>query len=202
MHSLPTIGNDLIDLQDPACKDKFANPRFLKRICQEEECRVISQSINPHLMLWTLWACKEAAYKALSKQEPIPFIPPHWICEQIDEKHWCCSYQGKQTIIRMVLDSPDYLHAIGVVEGDKKAFRFIVDRVFVMPLGTSESSYVRQQAQILLTQQGYPDCTIVREFQDGKLLPPQIMVEGKRLLECDVSLSHDGRYGAVAIGIR
>ena len=78
------IGNDLVDLLDPQAQDKWQNPRFLARMCTLEEQQLVLRSSNPHRSLWTLWACKEAAFKAIKKEmESARFIPNQYVLSLI-----------------------------------------------------------------------------------------------------------------------
>ena len=59
----PVIGNDVVDLADPAIARHHENERFVARVCSEDERRRVVTARD----LWSLFAAKEAAYKALVK---------------------------------------------------------------------------------------------------------------------------------------
>ncbi len=70
------IGNDIVDLADHGNKGKFRDRRFRDRVFTTEEGRRIDAAPDPDAMLWTLWAAKEAAFKAAVKLRPgLGFIP-------------------------------------------------------------------------------------------------------------------------------
>jgi phosphopantetheine--protein transferase-like protein len=71
------VGNDVVDLSDPRCSEKHADARFLERVFTAAERRTIAVADEPDLMLWTLWAAKEAAFKALSKHLGAPPVFRH-----------------------------------------------------------------------------------------------------------------------------
>lgn len=63
----PAVGNDLVDLADPRCVGKARDERFLARVLTAGERSLVAESVDPDRVLWTLWAAKEAAFKAVSK---------------------------------------------------------------------------------------------------------------------------------------
>ena len=77
------VGNDVVDLSDPRCSEKHADARFLERVFTAAERRTIVEAGEPDLMLWTLWAAKEAAFKALSKHLGAPPVFRHRAFEVI-----------------------------------------------------------------------------------------------------------------------
>lgn len=53
--------------------------RFLKKILTDIEIERVRCSDHPDAALWSLWACKEAAYKVLKKQtSDAAFVPRRW----------------------------------------------------------------------------------------------------------------------------
>jgi len=64
------VGNDIVDLGSPFAKGKSKDHRFVQRVLTKTEQRFVGQSPTPDDMLWTLWAAKETAYKAISKSVP------------------------------------------------------------------------------------------------------------------------------------
>ncbi len=53
--------------------------RFLRKILTDTEIEQVRGCENPDALLWSIWACKEAAYKALKKMAgDAVFIPCRW----------------------------------------------------------------------------------------------------------------------------
>lgn len=53
--------------------------RFLKKTLTDEEIEIVNLSRNPDTVLWSFWACKEAAYKVIKKSHhEDSFIPRRW----------------------------------------------------------------------------------------------------------------------------
>jgi len=71
------VGNDVVDLDHPATRDKPAHRRFLERVLEHTERAEVTAADDPHLALWTRWAAKEAAYKVVSKLRGQPPVFVH-----------------------------------------------------------------------------------------------------------------------------
>jgi phosphopantetheine--protein transferase-like protein len=85
---LPPVGNDIVDLKEPDNCGKSGDDRFLGRVFTPEERERIVGAANPDKLLWALWAAKEAAYKAVSRDDP--------------------SISSTPRRYRVVLDDPDH----------------------------------------------------------------------------------------------
>jgi phosphopantetheinyl transferase (holo-ACP synthase) len=57
------VGNDVVDLADPWIGGHHRRERFVSRVCAPEERERVATALD----LWSLFAAKEAAYKALVK---------------------------------------------------------------------------------------------------------------------------------------
>ncbi|MEN6421843.1 MAG: 4'-phosphopantetheinyl transferase superfamily protein [Smithella sp.] len=76
---MPCVGNDVVDLKKPANTGKSQDSRFLKKILTDAEIEYVKNAENPDTALWSLWACKETAYKIIKKTSPdIAFVPRRW----------------------------------------------------------------------------------------------------------------------------
>lgn len=64
------MGNDIVDLEAPCNRGKSGDGRFLERVFTPEERDLIAGVARPDALLWSLWAAKEAAYKAVSRGNP------------------------------------------------------------------------------------------------------------------------------------
>jgi phosphopantetheinyl transferase (holo-ACP synthase) len=75
-----SIGNDVMDLMDPRCRDRVPGDRLIARILTADEQRTLERAPDLEswrLLLWAHWAAKEAAYKVHLKvvAAPGPFVP-------------------------------------------------------------------------------------------------------------------------------
>ena len=76
---LSCIGNDVVDWKHPANSNKSKDFRYLKKILTSAEIEFVNDSENPGKALWSLWACKETAYKAIRKSYAgLSFLPRQW----------------------------------------------------------------------------------------------------------------------------
>ena len=194
------IGNDLVDLQEPQSLNHHSNPRFLSRICSLEERECILASDDPHLMLWTHWAIKEASYKAIKKAFPhARFLPLHFSCTMLsDFSKWESRYQEFKCMVT-VASTDEYVHAIAIAEGSKGSKKSYKSRVKKIASEETASLEVRKLALKLLEEAGYPSCEIVRPVIEEELSPPIALLNGQPLADCDISLSHDGKFIAAAV---
>ena len=60
------LGNDVQDLRDPDSDEAFRDERARERVFTREERECMENSADPRRALWSVWALKEAAYKALT----------------------------------------------------------------------------------------------------------------------------------------
>ena len=171
------VGNDIVDLGDPAIAR--LHPRFIERVCVDDEQRSISESCDPKRRLWTLFAAKEAAYKAAVKLGLDPgFAHRRFVASSnLDRVDF-----GEHTFALRVIDGEDWVHAI---VGDATI------------AGVEQGESAREP---LLRALGMMHLAIEREPRVGSwdgFGPPRVMGAPN----VDVSLSHDGRFAAFAAGV-
>jgi len=73
---LRSVGTDIVDLADPRCAEKAGDARFLVRVLTEAERNAVAaapreggpgRGVSPaDLLLWRIWALKEAAFKTIT----------------------------------------------------------------------------------------------------------------------------------------
>ena len=70
------VGDDVVDLSRERTRGKGSDERFLARVLTPAEAERVREAPDPDVELWTLWACKEAAFKIHSKArgEPPTFV--------------------------------------------------------------------------------------------------------------------------------
>ena len=184
-----SIGNDIVDLCDPLAQSKENNLAFLARVFSSEEQRLISKSIAPHVMLWTLWSIKEASLKAAKKLlSNINFIPKKFSCEIIEAKRarWRCYYNSACFNVHVTTTS-DYVHAVAVSNDV-----FFISTVLAEKSEENASNTVRVLALRLLAELGVLADAIRHK-------PPRFYRNETEVENWDVSLSHDGRFIAAAV---
>ena len=204
---MPGVGNDVIDLKDPENIGKSRDDRFLGRVFTAGERELIASVPSPDTLLWSLWAAKEAAYKAVSSADPAVCSIPHRyrvVLEAEDATRKIVRLAGKVITPRgeLVLEvavSADWVHALAA--GAEEALKRLCWRVkrleggkgAVNPSAFVRGALLREIARRLDCPVG--DLSVVKN-PDG-LGAPRVLFRGD-LLAAEVSLSHDGRFAAFA----
>jgi phosphopantetheinyl transferase (holo-ACP synthase) len=196
------LGNDIVDIE--FCEPpKYRHVRYLDRVCTPEEADGVRRSPDPAKALALIWASKEAAYKAFSKQLPeCHFVPREFVIQvehrdpiEINQK-LSILYAGLQTEVS-IFAKEGWVHAVAAFPGMR--IRWAVREIEECFLGdrkaSSESEAVRFLANALIEELGLQDASL--QF-DGRV--PKLTRKGGGSAGIDVSLSHDGAFAAAAIG--
>ena len=202
---MPYVGNDVVDLKEPANAGKSRDPRFLKKILTDAEIEFIKNAERPQAALWSLWACKEAAYKVKNKSFPdIPFIPRRW---QVVFNKLQSDYSDGEVIIPekgsvyiRLFSNIQCVHCVGA--DSFAVLDQLIWSVEVLPEGKeiSPSLFLRDRLGEKLANNlslNFHDIKIRRTKTNGELQQPCVYVDGKET-DINISLSHDGRFVAYA----
>lgn len=211
---MPTIGNDIVDLTVPESIGKSRDGRFLNRVFTPDEKALIGRmgTFND-AVLWALWAGKEGAYKAVSKNNPdISSSPRCYRVQFREDDPECHLLQDQEAVLTgsvetpagaisfRTLITPSYVHCLAIV-GTCSPGREILSRVFHLDGLSDPSSSVRSAANERLASFLGVDPSVIeiRRFRVSRGAgPPRVLVAGQET-DIDISLSHDGSYGAFAI---
>lgn len=182
--------------------------RYLKKILTNAEIEFVHDAGNPEEMLWALWACKETAYKVVSKGDAgVPFLPRQWSVQLncSDNMPWKTEVvfpQGNDVFVRIFF-AENYVHCIGsdnLADLDKiiwgidpvphtEAFEIVDHSLFV------RECLCRKLADTY--HLNFRELEVRRAKKDLELQPPYLFYENKRA-SFDISLSHDGQFVAYA----
>jgi phosphopantetheinyl transferase (holo-ACP synthase) len=189
---LPVIGNDVVDLTDPAIARHHESERFVERVCSKDERPRVATARD----LWSLFAAKEAAYKAIVKLGGSPGFGHRSI--QVAPDLATVAWRDLRLALRVTGDA-DHVHAVAWTEGARPLAQ--VARVQGTPQGESEGARAVLR-ELLSTALGYPagKLEVVRAASPGSwdgYGPPCVLLAGARI-DADVSLSHDGHFVAAA----
>lgn len=193
-----TVGNDLVYLADPGISGHHLRPRFVERVCAPEERSRLAGSGDPRVLLWSLFAAKEAAYKAALKMRPGLVFSPRLF--EVDPGLRRVRCRDLEMRLRLKRD-PLWVHAVAVCgEGDPGRALAGVERI---PPGLRQSEAARglacRGAASLLDLP--PERLAVERPRDPAardgLAPPLLLLDG-RPSGIDLSLSHDGPFAAFA----
>ncbi|MFZ4579463.1 MAG: 4'-phosphopantetheinyl transferase superfamily protein [Myxococcota bacterium] len=191
------LGNDIVDLTDPFTVGKSGDARFVRRVFATSEQGWIAASPDPDRALWRLWAAKEAAYKAARKSAPdLVFAHAQFEVHPAEFRVVC----GKASFPVQWDEQPGWIHCLAATSA---AAAFLAQsrwQVDELALGQKPSAAVRGLATRLLAEAGVTAATIVRPSGQGgaRSGAPEVWRAGSRLAHLDLTLSHDGRWVAVA----
>jgi phosphopantetheinyl transferase (holo-ACP synthase) len=212
---LPPVGNDIVDLKEPDNCGKSGDDRFLGRVFTPEERDRIVAAACPDQLLWAFWAAKEAAYKAVSRDDPSICSTPRRYGVALDDQDSgkaidaaagsegrlagrVITPRGAAELWIMVTD--EYVHALAVAgDGDLAPLVHRVDLIDVEKEAGGASAFVRRQLLLeiaLRLRCPIDDLVIRKEPLDRGA--PSVFLRG-RPLTSEISLSHDGRFTAFAL---
>ena len=215
------VGNDIVDILHPHSQGKSGQARFRKRILLPEEENFLCPG-QSDTMLWALWTGKEAAYKAIQKDQLDITSAPRRYKVQYDrppaqgptdslppgERRLLGTVATPRGDIKLeTLITSRYVHSIATSFAPSAATR-LVWRVECLPGGelspADESPYVRLAVQRHLAQylpgSSPPDIEVRRDQGPAGLGPPTVYLRGQ-LTAIDISLSHDGAFAAYAFAL-
>ncbi len=211
------LGNDVVDFSID--EKKYKNQRFIDRILSPNEQRYLFQSTNKNAFLWTLWAGKEAAYKAYQKQNLTSLFSPikYEFLENTlltiveadfnDTVKGVLKYTNNQSVlipIEIRWPSKTCVHSISSFDVNNQQGKNLYSKLMKLDCEeeyTSQSLLVRNLAQTLLKDLNI-EAEIIRpeiKVKDYKKPGPPRLISDNQLLDHEISLSHDGKWLAVAI---
>lgn len=200
---MPPVGNDIVDLAAPGNPGKSGDARFCGRVFTAEERDLLAGAARPDALLWALWAAKEAAYKAVSRDDPAVCSIPRQYRVEINGINGDSALfiTGKvitprgELALRILLTA-DWVHALAAES--EAALDRLCGCVEDLDGAGDPSAFVRggllrEIAHLLGFAAG--DLSVVKD-PDGPGAPG-VLFRG-RPLATEVSLSHDGRFAAFA----
>lgn len=211
---MPPVGNDIVDLRETGNCGKSGDGRFVDRVFTPEERDRIAGASCPDKLLWAFWAAKEAAYKAVSRDDPpIHSIPRRYRVVLDDQEAGkavdataisedrlagrVITPGGEAALWIMVTD--DYVHALATSgDGDPASVVHRVDVLDPEKEAGGASAFVRRQ--LLFEMALRLECPVgdlaIRKESSGPGAP-SVFLRGLPLT-AEISLSHDGRFTAFA----
>ena len=185
------VGNDVVDLGDPAIESSHLRERFLARVLSVDERGRLSRAAEPKVLLWALFAAKEAAYKVISKLHPLlPFAHRRF---EVAADLSTVSH-GETTVELDVEVGDSFIHAVAWT-----GLALPVWGLGALEPGADPSLAAR--GGLLAEIGGSAGLVVEREPRPGSwdgFGPPRVLQDGASV-GLDVSLSHDGRYVAWAL---
>ena len=194
------VGNDIVDLDDPAIAQTHLRDRFVARVCCESERALLAAAAEPKVLLWSLFAAKEAAFKAISKQheqpdggrrpatnqegKPLVFAHRRFV---VTADLRSVSYDKHVLWLRVDVEGP-CVHAVAWTDDEMPLFG-----TRQIPAEADPSVAARA---LLLERLGGNGLSVERAPRPGSwngFGPPKLFRDGVEV-NLDISLSHDGRF--------
>lgn len=187
------VGNDVVYRRDPHIAAHHLKRRFVDRVCSPGEAGRVRASREPGLLLWSLWAAKEAAYKAVVKLRPgTPFAHRRFV---VAESLAAVRYEDLQLSLELEANE-EWVHAVA-----RTGETAVLSSVERKEDGADQKEAVRALAiEALAARFDLPrDCLEIvrRSNAGGRPGPPELLMEGQPT-GVDISLSHDGPFVAFA----
>ena len=193
--------------------------RYLKKILADDEIEQVSTSSDPDETLWSLWACKEAAFKVMKKIAGDPaFVPRRWfVFLQPDRENGEGHDHPRNRQFTGVIQIPRlrdipcllyatsaYIHCVAADNPD--ALAQSVQAVNALPrkreYPESDASQFGRSCLAGRLENIFSGTAgsveIRRAEEDGVLRPPAAYFNDAPA-QVDVSLSHDGQWVAYAL---
>ena len=190
-----SVGNDVVDLADPESRLEGLHPRFDERVFGERERAALEASASRQLLHWALWAAKESAYKARKRLDPSVVFSPREFEVELPSLPPAGGSAAGGVVHRGDLFEIEVrvagacVHAVAW-RGDAGGPRIVSA---VEPTSEEPGRAVRRLAASTIA-------SALGLWPSGLEIvgcPPVVMHRG-RAFEATVSLSHHGRFVAVA----
>ena len=187
---------------------KSSDSRFLKKILTVAEIDFVQNAENPDKALWSLWSCKETAYKVIKKKcVDAAFLPRLWTVILKKSESACLDGEVKipdaEAVYVRLFSYFRYVHCVGA---DHPAdLDRLVCKVEALPEKKNEkridpSLFARKCLALSIAdffRLNLSDIKINRVQGKSELQPPHVYIGGEKS-DIDISLSHDGQFVAYA----
>jgi hypothetical protein len=203
-----------VDLTDPRSKGRSLDTRFINRVFTLHEQEQIVNDGYPDVLVWSLWAGKETAYKILCKvYGHVTSAPRRYEVRMSASED---SHDDNRLFMAGVVRTPydpvsiriykdaDYLHCIGVT-GTEKLMNSVIWGIhkaepaegegyrYSPEAASVEIRKVATRKMALYCKEDIENIDIIRFKGSRGLEPPTVYIKGKKAM-IDISLSHDGHF--------
>lgn len=214
------VGNDIVDLRLPENRGRSGDRRLLNRVFTLQERAAIARSARPDTLLWAFWAAKEAAFKAVSRDDPEVCSVPRRYAASLEEEMPPAESGRERTgtaptsSLAGVVQTPCGELAVRITASDEWVHALAADSVasfdrFMVRIdgpddpdheGDPSEAVRRRVARWVAACSGCPVGAVeIRKDARGPGVP-RLFVDNREL-PIAISLSHDGRYTAFALDL-
>ncbi len=193
------VGNDIVDLQDAETADGATHPRFDRRVFTDDEMEILAGATEPRRTRWLLWACKEAAFKALAQTAPSLRLHPGTFSVALLSPDSALVAHERGVVRVFVVEAAGFVHAVAGSWSDRA-----VDPVTAVLHGVGEVVAGDPHSPGRIARAGLVDRVAAHMGIDRRRLAmlargriPMLALDGVPL-RAAVSLSHHGRLAAFA----
>jgi phosphopantetheinyl transferase (holo-ACP synthase) len=201
-------------LTAPENLDKSRNGRFLNRVFTPDEQELIGRMRKfPDAVLWALWAGKEGAYKAVIKNNPdISSSPKRYRVKFLDEDVEDFVDRSGGAALSGLIETPAgevsfrtfftprYVHCLAMA-GACLPDEMLTFQVLCLQDPSDLSAALRWEAaeRIAALLGVSPSVISIRRTRTPQGYGPPRVLVAEQETSIDISLSHDGHYGAFAL---
>ncbi|MDI6726298.1 MAG: 4'-phosphopantetheinyl transferase superfamily protein [Smithellaceae bacterium] len=202
-----------MDLHSPEARGKCLDQPFAARVLTAAEEEALDRNGRRDLLLWLIWAAKETAFKAMSKAEGgLSFIPRRFQLDlagipadlsSLGNWYGLVRTPGGEVYVKADA-TDDYVHVVGCTDGE--ALKRIT--AFCAAPGGDEAELPRSEESRLVRGTAIETLAVylgvsptdleIRRLPGVKGLGPPLLYHKDTPAAVDLSLSHHGRYVAVA----
>jgi len=205
------VGNDVVDLRDPASQPDAIHPRFDRRVFADVELVALG-NLSPderHRERWMRWAAKEGALKLTRQVVPhTPFHPRELPVSHVTLTSARVTAPGLGRDLQVAFDlDEERVHAVvtdtAVGAAGDRVLRQVRSgtRRLVSSDPIDATAEARRHAATALARLLRLELGAVEITASAPGRPPVARSHGD-ILPADVSLSHDGGWVAWAVAVR
>jgi len=185
------VGNDIVDIQEAKKNSNWQRTRFLEKLFTTRERHLISNSKDSFLMVWRLWSMKEAAYKLYTQLHPSRFYNPKAFECVIENTSRSVIYKDFECCVETKVTS-NYIISEARINPSR-----MTSQTILFSGDNSENKSAVLKARLLEMISTANDISITcLNFSKSEFGIPTVNYKSKSI---NVSLTHHGNYGAIAI---
>ncbi len=209
-----SVGNDIVDLSSPYVCGKSRDRKFLRRVLVPEEQEIVLNSSVPDDLLQVYWAAKETAYKATARTNPGVSSAPRRYRVLLEPPLDARGIRGHvrtpaSDVFITVSRQKEFIHCLGVTPCQlEKTIAFGIEaidgRAPIDFHGSSDNAsclartFAKEKIALVFSIREESIAIIKTKNPNGASFP-EVYVDMKKT-DIGLSLSHDGRFIAFAIG--